>query len=94
MKKWWVIPVSLLLLLPAQIFLLFFVLFFSEITGMQALGYILGCVLFGTAASSPVLLKIASGQCKPGRKPLYMILVALLYAVLLFLSVLLLRPIR
>jgi hypothetical protein len=94
MRKWWVIPVSLLLLLPAQIFLLLFVLFFTEITGMLELGYIIGCVLFGTAAASPVLLNIASGQHKRSRKTLYMILVALLYTVLLFLSILMLRPIR
>ena len=94
MKKWWVIPVSLLLLLPAQIFLLFFVLFFSEITGMQALGYILGCVLFGAAAASPVLLRIVSGKNQWTRKLLYIILITLLYGALLFLSVLMLSPIR
>lgn len=87
-KKWWVVPASLLLLIPGQMFMMFFVYFFASLTGLLEVGYVIGCLLFGGLAAAPVLTQILKSNKRGSAKALRTALVVILYAGLLFLSVL------
>ena len=77
---------SVLLLFPAQIFALFFVYFFTIITGLLIVGYIIGCVLFGFVASLPILKQISHAGISRAYQIILDLLVVLVMAGLLFLS--------
>lgn len=87
MKKLLLVLVSLFCLLPAHIFMMFFVYFFASVTGFLELGYFIGCAIFGALAAVPVMYLIfQNGNWGKGKKIFLSVLVGLVYGVILALS--------
>jgi len=86
MKKLWRIILSLTLLVPGRLLLLLFVFYFEALTGSLALGYALGCILFGTLAALPVVLPILKQPMTKGQKAVRIGLLIGLYTAILMLS--------
>lgn len=85
-RRWWIIPASLVLLFPARLFAVFFSQIVEAATGLGFLGYILGCLIFGACAALPILVRIGGSGKSGSVKLLGILAVAVLFGGLLFLS--------
>ncbi|MBR2422083.1 MAG: hypothetical protein IKB09_07015 [Oscillospiraceae bacterium] len=86
MKKHWRILLSLALLVPGRLLSLLFVVYFEALTGQLALGYGLGCILFGTLASLPVTIPVWRRPMTVGQKLVRTLPLVCIYAGILLLG--------
>ena len=86
-KKWWVIPASILLIFPVTIFQLMFLWIFLSFINQELLGYIISCLMGGCAASFPIVFRIWNSEIKTkNAKIIFSFLAIVLFAFILFLQ--------
>lgn len=86
MKKHGALLLSLALLLPGRLLSLLFVFYFESLTGQLALGYVLGCILFGALAALPMVISIWRWPMTRRQKLVRIVPLIGLYAAILMLS--------
>ena len=80
-KEYWVIPVSLIRLIPASFMGIFGTWILESVTGHTEAGYLISFMVWGLLSALPILIKIGKGGSLGRRqKTIYIILVGLLFS--------------